>query len=384
MINTMKPTPLLLILASSLLLTACERATTRFVASETFGTTSDGREVQLYTLVNINGLRAEISNYGGTMVRLLVPDRDGALDDILLGFDNLADYQERSPYFGCLIGRFGNRIAGGRFELDGETYQLAANNDPGGIPCHLHGGERGFDKVVWEAEPVYRDDASGLRLSRLSPDGEEGYPGNLSVTVHYWLTDDDTLRIEYMATTDRPTPVNLTQHNYYNLRGEGDGDINGHELMIHARRFTPVDAGLIPTGELRPVFNTPFNFTTPHAIGHRVDQDDEQLRFGLGYDHNWVLDSQDGSLAKAAMVFEPTTGRIMEVWTTEPGLQFYGGNFLDGTLTGKSGKPYPHRSGFCLETQHYPDSPNQPGFPSTILRPGETYQSVTEYRFRTD
>ncbi len=372
------------LLAGALALTACQPAMEREITSEPFGTTKDGEEVRLYTLVNANGLHAEIMNYGGTMVRLLVPDRGGELDDILLGFDNFADFEEKSPYFGCLIGRYGNRIAHGRFELDGETYQLATNDEPGGIPAHLHGGERGFDKVMWDATPVYRDDARGLRLTYRSPDGEEGYPGTLDVTVHYWLTDDDALRIEYEATTDKATPVNLTQHNYYNLRGEGNGDINGHEIMIHARRFTPVNEGLIPTGELKPVFDTPFNLTTPVAIAHRVNRDDEQLRFGQGFDHNWVLDDQTGELAKAAFVYEPTTGRIMEVWTTEPGLQFYGGNFLDGTLVGKRGVAYEHRSGFCLEAQHYPDSPNQPDFPNTILRPGEVYAQVTEYRFMTD
>ena len=346
-----------------------------------FGRTPDGQEVELYTLENRHGLRADISTYGGILVRLLTPDRQGRLADVVLGYNRLEDYIKDSPYFGAIIGRYGNRIAHGKFTLDGRTHELAKNNQPGGIPCQLHGGKRGFDKVVWKAAPFMAPDGPGLKLSYLSKNGEEGYPGNLAVEVTYVLTEDDALRIEYHATTDQATPVNLTNHSYFNLRGEGSGDILDHQLRIYADRYTPVNAGLIPTGELAPVAGTPFDFIQPHAIGERVGASHEQLTFGLGYDHNWVLRNQDGKLALAATVFEPTSGRQMEVWTVEPGLQFYCGNFLNGKNTGKSGKPYPYRSGFCLETQHFPDSPNQPQFPNTILKPGETYRSTTVYRF---
>ena len=351
------------------------------VTQAPFGTLPDGRPATLYTLVNARGLRADITDYGAIIVRLVVPDRAGRPGDIVLGFNRVEDYAKGSPYFGAIVGRYGNRIAGGRFTLDGQTFALATNNTPGGIPCHLHGGNVGFDKVLWQAEPLLRDNVPGLKLEYLSRDGEEGYPGNLRVTVHYWLLNDNSLRIEYAAVTDKPTPVNLTQHSYFNLAGEGSGDINGHVLTIHARRMTPVNAGLIPTGEIVAVDGTPFDFTTPHAIGGRLGSDHEQLRFGGGYDHNWVLDRQDGKLALAAEVFEPQSGRTLEVWTEEPDVQFYGGNFLDGSAVGKSNRPYGHRSGFCLETQHYPDSPNQPAFPPTILRPGETYRTTTIYKF---
>lgn len=348
-----------------------------------FGKTPDGQDVSLYSLKNRHGLVAEISTYGGILVRLLVPDRHGKMGDVVLGYGTVEEYIKDSPYFGAIIGRYGNRIAHGQFKLGGRTYELAKNNFPGGIPCHLHGGKRGFDKVVWKAEPFQARDGAGLALSYVSRDGEEGYPGNLTVKVTYVLTDDDGLRIDYLATTDQSTPVNLTNHSYFNLRGEGNGDILGHELTIRAERYTPVNAGLIPTGELEPVAGTPFDFLQPHAIGERVGASHEQLTFGLGYDHNWVLQNQGGKRALAATVFEPTSGRQMEVWTTEPGLQFYCGNFLDGKTIGKNGKPYAYRNGFCLETQHYPDSPNQPAFPSTILKPGETYRSTTVYRFST-
>jgi aldose 1-epimerase len=348
---------------------------------EPYGKTKEGEDVTIYTLGNAAGMRARILDYGGTVVSLEVPDREGKLADVVLGFSKLEDYLARSPYFGCIVGRYGNRIAAGRFTLDGREYKLATNNEPGGMPCALHGGLKGFDKVVWKAERVSKPEAEGLKLRYVSKDGEEGYPGNLDVTVTYWVTADNALMIFYSAATDKKTPVNLTHHGYFNLKGEGNGDILGHELRLLAANFTPVNKGLIPTGEIRPVQGTPFDFTAPHAIGERIGADDEQLRFGGGYDHNWVLDAQEGGLALAATVYEPGSGRVMEVSTTEPGIQFYCGNFLDGTLTGKSGKPYPHRSGFCLETQHYPDSPNQPGFPSTILEPGKTYRSQTVYRF---
>lgn len=351
------------------------------ITMKSFGQTENGTETFLYTLTNANGLKADITNYGGTVVRLIVPDRDGNMNDVVLGYNTLAEYLLETPYFGSIIGRVGNRIANGRFELNGKTYDLVTNNFPADMPCHLHGGTVGYDKVVWEAEPFIEDNTPGLKLHYLSRDGEEGYPGNLDVTVWYRLTNDNSLKIDYLATTDAATPVNLTNHSYFNLRGEGNGDILSHVMTLDAAHYTPVNAGLIPTGEIGPVEGTPFDFTTPHPIGERIDADYEQIKFGGGYDHNWVLDNQDGELALAATAFEPDTGRVMEVWTTEPGVQFYCGNFLDGSLIGKSGRPYPRRSGFCLETQHYPDSVNQPNFPSTILNPGEKYQSTTLFRF---
>jgi aldose 1-epimerase len=341
----------------------------------------DSVDVFLYSLENRNGVRVEITNYGGTIVRWLVPDRNGKLEDITLGFNTIGDYLQKSPYFGCLIGRYGNRIANGQFQLDGVTYTLAKNNDPGGMPCSLHGGIKGFDKKVWDAKIIKDETGKGLELHTLSKDGEEGYPGNLDVTVTYHLTQDNKLIIDYKATTDKATPVNLTNHTYFNLKGEGNGDILDHVLMIKASSMTPVNAGLIPTGEIAPVEGTPFDFREPHPIGERIAQDDQQLKFGLGYDHNWVLDNQSGDMALAATVYEPESGRFMEVFTSEPGLQFYCGNFLDGTLVGKSGKNYVHRGGLCLETQHYPDSPNQPHFPDTVLRPNEVYLTRTVYQF---
>lgn len=352
-----------------------------------FGTLPDGREAAVYTLRHPSGFAAEISNFGGAVTRLFAPDREGRLADIVLGFDNVTDYAERSPFFGALIGRVGNRTAGGRFHLDGRDYVLANNNFPAGEPCHLHGGNLGFDKVLWDAAPLEINGAPALRLGYTSPDGEEGYPGNLSVEVTYILGADQSLRIDYLATTDAPTPVNLTNHSYFNLRGEGNGTILDHEIQIHADHLTPVTRGLIPTGELTPIAGTPFDFNTARRIGDRIDDDDTQLKFGGGYDHNYVLrrDPSAGAepLQLAATVYEPESGRVMDVLTTEPGMQFYSGNFLDGSLTGKSGQPYPFRSGLCLETQHFPDSPNQPQFPSIILRPGETYRSTTVYRFST-
>jgi aldose 1-epimerase len=316
--------------------------------------------------------------YGGIILSLRVPDPGGALSDIVLGYDSLGGYLESSPYFGAIIGRYGNRIAKGRFTLDGRPYSLALNNGPNA----LHGGKKGFDKVVWRAEPFQKPEGVGVVFSYTSPDGEEGYAGKLDATVTYTLSDDNALAFEYHAVTDEPTPVNLTQHTYFNLAGDGSGDILGHELMLKASRFTPVDATLIPTGELRSVTGTPFDFTTPHAIGERIGAADEQIKFGGGYDHNFVLDREPSdSLQLAARVIEPRTGRVMEVSTTEPGLQFYSGNFLDGSITGKGGHVYKQRTGFCLETQHYPDSPNKPEFPSTILKPGQEYRSRTVYAF---
>ena len=351
------------------------------VKRQSFGHLPDGREAQLFTLRHANGFQADISDYGGTVVRLLAPDRTGKLADVVLGFNSVEPYPKQSPYFGALIGRVGNRIANGKFTLDGETYTLAKNNTPGGIGCTLHGGSIGFDKVIWDAEPTTREGQPALRLRYISKDGEEGFPGTLTVEVLYSLTADNGLRIDYIATTDKATPVNLTNHSYFNLAGEGSGTILDHVLMANAKHYTPVDKGLIPTGEIAPVAGTPFDFTTPHAIGERVDADHEQLRHGGGYDHNFVLDSQDGSLAPAGYIYEPKSGRKMEIFTTEPGLQFYCGNFLDGTIKGKNGGTYVHRGAMALETQHYPDSINQPRFPETVLRPGQTYRSTTIYRF---
>ncbi|WP_404424281.1 aldose epimerase family protein [Nibricoccus sp. IMCC34717] len=366
----------------ALLLSSFVSATSASVPkSVPFGKLADGRPVTLYILEQPGKIRAEIMDFGGTVVRLFVPDRSGKMADVALGFPEAALYPAKSPYFGALIGRVGNRIAHGKFTLEGHTYSLATNNSPGDIPCALHGGKVGFDKVFWKAEPTTRDGLPALRLTYRSADGEEGYPGNLDVTVVYSLTNDNGLRIDYSATTDKPTPVNLTNHSYFNLKGEGEGDILGHELQFNASRYTPVDKGLIPTGELASVAGTPFDFRTPQPVGARVDADNEQLRFGGGYDHNFVLDRQGSGLELVATIHEPTTGRVMEILTTEPGLQFYCGNFLDGTLHGKSGKPYPHRSALVLETQHFPDSPNQPAFPSITLRPGKTYETSTVYRF---
>lgn len=341
-----------------------------------FGTAPDGQAVRLYTLRNTQGMTARIMTYGAIVVSLTAPDKDGNYDDIVLGYDNLADYVKNSPYFGAIVGRYGNRIAKGKFTLDGTTYTLATNDGDN----HLHGGVKGFDKVVWEDEPVDRSDAVGVKLSYLSKDGEEGYPGNLKVNVTYLLTNKNELRIEYEATTDKATPVNITHHGYFNLTA-CRRNILGHELMLNADEFTPVDAGLIPTGELWPVEGTPMDFRKLTPIGARIDDDYEQLKLAGGYDHNWVLNKKGKQMTLAAEVYEPTTGRDMTVWTTEPGIQFYSGNFLDGTITGKGGIVYKHRYGMCLETQHYPDSPNKPDFPSTILRPGRKYETTTIYRF---
>jgi aldose 1-epimerase len=336
-----------------------------------------GVDVELYTLTNAHNLQIRITNYGGIVTQLFVPDREGDLSDVVLGYDSLSAYLADSPYFGAIVGRYGNRIARGRFVLDEVEYSLATNNGDN----HLHGGLKGFDKVAWEAEPYSGEGETGLRLTYVSEDGEEGYPGRLSATVTYVLTDENELRIEYLAETDKPTVVNLTHHSYFNLAGHDSGDILGHELALTASRFAPVDQGLIPTGELRHVAGTPMDFRESIAIGSRIEETEEQLEFAGGYDHNFVLDDHDGSLRIAARVYEPTSGRVMEVYTTEPGIQFYSGNFLGGSNVGKGGTPYEHRGGFCLETQHFPDSPNQPHFPSTVLRPGELYESTTIYKF---
>lgn len=348
-----------------------------------FGTLSDGRPAHLYSLTNGNGFRVDVTDFGASIVRILAPDRDGRLDDVVLGFADVADYEARSPYFGCLVGRVGNRIANGRFTLDGATYTLATNNAPGGVPCHLHGGARGFDKALWRARRADRSGDTVLVVTHTSPEGDEGYPGELTAEVTYTVTPRNELRIDYCTTTTRATPVNLTSHAYFHLGGEGRGTILDHELQIAAERFTAVDRGLIPTGELRPVAGTPFDFRTAQRIGARIDADDEQLRFGAGYDHNFVLADAPRELAFAARLHDPATGRRLEIWSTEPGLQFYSGNFLDGALVGKRGAPYPRRSGLCLETQHFPDAVNQPGFATTILRPGDVLRSTTVHRFDT-
>ena len=339
------------------------------VQKNPFGRTPDGTAVEIYTLTNDKGLKARVMTYGATLVSLEVPDRKGKSGDIVLGHDALEGYIKNNPYFGSIVGRYGNRIAKGRFVLDGITYELATNNGEN----HLHGGIKGYDKIVWKAEPVRGDGDVGVKFSYLSKDGEEGYPGNLNITVVYTLTNDNELKISYEATTDKATPVNLTHHSYFNLAGEGD--VLAHELTINADAYTPVDAGLIPTGEIRPVKDSPFDFTTPHTMGERI-----ALVEG-GYDHNFVLRSGGGMMDLAARVVEPKSGRVMEISTTEPGLQFYSGNFLDGTITGKGGKAYLKHYGFCLETQHFPDSPNKPNFPSTILRPGAVYKSLTIHKF---
>jgi len=343
-----------------------------------FGTTGDARRVDLYTLINANGLEARIMPYGGVVVSLSVPDRDGNLGDVVLGYDNLDGYFRRGAYFGALIGRYGNRIANGRFSLDGREYKLAQNNGQN----HLHGGLKGFDKVLWNAEEHQVDDGPALKLTYLSQDGEEGYPGNLSVEVVYTMTDQDELRIEYRATTDKATVVNLTNHSFFDLTGSVGGGTNlAHEIMINADRFTPVATGLIPTRELRSVKGTSLDFLGPTAISARIDQQDEQLALAGGYDHNFVLNKGDSELSFAAKVNESGTGRVMEVYSTEPGMQFYSGNFLDGSIKGKGGQACDRRSAFCLETQHFPDSPNKPDFPSTTLRPGDQYNSTTIYKF---
>ena len=343
-----------------------------------FDTIIDGKKVALYTLKNAKGMAMQVTNYGARVVSLWAPDRAGKMSDVVLGYKDIHSYVNNpgERFLGAAIGRYGNRIANGKFTLDGKEYQLAAYNNG---QC-LHGGLKSFDRVVWNVDSVM---PNKICFSYLSPDGEENFPGNLNVKMTYELTDNDDFEINYTATTDKATPVNLTNHTFFNLKGEGNGDILAHELTIRASHFTPVDSLLIPTGELKETLGTPFDFQKPRQIGSRIDMDDPQLRNGQGYDHNWVLDRHtDKNLEWAATVFEPVTGRQLEVWTTEPGLQFYSGNFFDGAATGKSGQPYDYRCGIALETQHFPDSPNHPDFPNTILKPGETYQQTCVYKFR--
>jgi aldose 1-epimerase len=347
------------------------------IHSEPWGTTKDGQEVTLYTLQNRNGMQAKIINYGGIVVSLTAPDKNGQFADVVLGFDKLADYEAKNPFFGCITGRYANRIANGRFTLDGKEYTLAVNNGPNA----LHGGKVGFDKRVWRAETIRRRNGVGLDLYYTSADGEEGYPGKLDCRVTYLLANDNALEIEYAATTDKPTVVNLTNHSYFNLAGEGSGSILDHTLTIHADEFTPTDDTLIPTGEKRSVEGTPLDFRKPHRIGERIEEDFEPLKQGLGYDHNYVLSGGPG-LRTAARAKDPMSGRVLEVLTTEPGVQLYTGNHLK--VAGKGGHYYASRHGFCLETQHFPDSPNQPQFPSVVLRPGGTYRHTCVFKFSAE
>jgi aldose 1-epimerase len=346
-----------------------------------FGKTPDGTAVDLYTLTNKNGIELGVMTYGAIVTKVKTPDRKGQFADVVLGFDTFDGYLTKNPYFGAVVGRYGNRIAKGHFKLDGKDYTLAINNGPNS----LHGGLKGFDKVVWTGRDASSGSTPAVELTYLSKDGEEGYPGNLTVKVKYTLTDANEVGIDYSATTDKTTVTNITNHTYFNLSGAGNGDILSDLLMLNASRFTPVDAGLIPTGELKPVANTPFDFTKPTVIGARIDQPgDQQLKIAGGYDHNWVIDNPTpGELAIAAVVTDPSSGRVLEVSTTQPGVQFYTGNFLDGTNTGKGGKVYGKRAALCLETQHFPDSPNHPKFPTTTLKPGETMTSRTVWKFST-
>jgi aldose 1-epimerase len=345
------------------------------VTSAPFGKMPDGTAVSIYTLTNTRGMEARIMNYGGIVVTLKAPDKAGKYGDVVLGYEKLEDYIKASPYFGCLVGRYGNRIAKGKFTLDGTEYHLATNN----IGNHLHGGIKGFDKVVWTAKPAESKEGAALELKYVSRDGEEGYPGTLSITALYTVTEKNELKLEFTATTDKPTVCNLTHHSYFNLAGKGD--ILGHKVVIKSSHFTPVDETLIPTGELKPVEGTPFDFRQATAIAARINAKDEQLKFGLGYDHNWAIDKPAGKLALMAEVREAASGRLMQVLSTEPGLQFYSGNFLDGSNVGKGGVAYQYRTGFCMEPQHYPDSPNKPQFPSVVLRPGQVYHNTIIYRF---
>jgi aldose 1-epimerase len=353
---------------------AMSRAT---VTRAPFGKLPDGTAVEAFTLTNANGMEVRAITYGAIITHLKAKDRAGKLDDIVLGYDDLAGYVKQNPYFGAIVGRYGNRIAKGQFTIDGKTYTLAKNNGPN----HLHGGIKGFDKVVWKGEPFEKGGDVGVVFTHVSPDGDEGYPGTLTARVTYTLTPKDELRVDYLASSDKATHVNLTQHTYFNLAGPGTRDILDHRLRIDADRYTPVDETLIPTGELAQIAGTPFDFRQPHAIGERINADHVQLKHGKGYDHNFVLNRKAAGLAEVIEVSEPTTGRTLRIATTEPGVQFYSGNFLDGTIKGKGGRVYQQRYGFCLETQHYPDSPNKPNFPTTLVRPRQDYRTTTVFTF---
>lgn len=369
-----------LAMAMSACLGAAEENAPAGVKEEVFGTMPDGREVKIYTLTNKNGLKARVTEYGAILVSMEVPDKNGKTADITHGYDTLAGWLGNESYFGATVGRFGNRIKDGKFTLDGKSYTLATNNDPGGIPCHLHGGVKGFDKVLWSGTAAGNN---AVELSYVSKNGEEGYPGELKVKVTYTLTDANELKWEAGATTDAPTIVNIVHHSYWNLSGNPAASINGHELMLAAPHYLPTDAGLIPTGEIAPVAGTPMDFTKPAAIGKRVNDDFEALKFGGGYDHCWVLEKGEG-VRLAARLKDPESGRVMEISTDQPAIQFYGGNFLDGTVTGKGGVKYQHRTALCLETEGFPDAPNKPSFPSCVLRPGETYRHVMIHRFSAE
>ncbi len=342
-----------------------------------YGTTPEGESVDKYTLKNQKGMEVDVITYGGIITSLKVPNKDNVYEDVVLGYDSLAQYINKNPYFGAIIGRYGNRIAKGKFSLDGKEYQLATNDGPN----HLHGGIKGFDKVVWTAVAIKGDSTASLKLSYLSKDLEEGYPGNLKTIVTYTLTNDNVLEVLYEATTDKKTIVNLTQHSYFNLSADFSKTILDHEITINADTYIPVDATLIPTGELADVTSTPFDFRAAKTIGKDIEAKDDQLKKGLGYDHCWVLNNENEGFKLAASAYHPESGRLLEIYTDEPGIQFYSGNFLDGTLPSKTGGTYPHRSGFCLETQHFPDSPNQKDFPSTVLNPGEKYTAKTSFKF---
>jgi len=348
--------------------------------SEPFGKAPDGTPVQLFTITNKNGVTVQITNYGGIITTLNVPDKDGNFEDVVLGYYTLDKYIEKSPHFGCLVGRFGNRIANGTFTLDGVEYHLFINNGPNS----LHGGKIGFDKKVWIPEMVEMGDGAGLKLTYLSPDGEENYPGNLNVEAMYVLNDKDELILTFKATTDKKTVLNLTHHSYFNLKGHGNGDILDHKIQFNSTQIVAIDSTSIPLGPLMEVANTPFDFRMAKTIGRDINADHEQIKNGGGYDHAFVVDGYNEELRLSCTVYEPLSGRKMEVWTTEPSVQFYTGNFLDGSITGKDGKVYQKRYGFCLETQHYPDSPNHPEYPTTVLEPGDVYQQTTIYKFLTD
>jgi aldose 1-epimerase len=371
---------LILILFVSGLLCGHLSAEANHMKKELFGTTSDGRPVDLYTLSNSAGTEMRVTNYGGIIVSLRVADRNGKMADVVLGHDELKGYFDNSPYLGAIIGRYANRIAGGKFKLDGVEYKLATNNGPNS----LHGGLKGFNQALWDASTSFGDKGESIAFSYTSKDGDEGYPGNLQIKVSYTLTNQNEVIVDYMATSDKATPVNLTQHTYFNLQGEGAGNILAHEITLHADRFTPVDKNLIPTGQILSVKGTPLDLTSPTAMGAHMDATFEQIALARGYDHNFVISRKNDSLELAARVREPVSGRVLEVYTTEPGIQFYTGNFLDGSVKGKQGHMYQQRSGFCLETQHFPDSPNHPNFPSTILRPGATFHSTTIFKFLVD
>ncbi len=384
----MKPLTLTFTLGLSLFMTACnneassDEATLERLSEAEYGKIVDDRSAKIFTLRNKSGMLAKVTEYGAILVSLETPDRDGKLADITHGYDTLEGWLTNTSYFGSSVGRFGNRIADGKFTLDGKEYTLARNNDPGGIECHLHGGLKGFDKVLWSGKSFEKDGASGVTFSYLSKDGEEGYPGNLSVEVTYTLNDDNELIWEAKATTDAPTILNIVHHSYWNLSGDPSTKINDHQLTLFADHYLETDAGLIPTGVLAAVAGTPMDFTGGNVIGDRVDADFEALTLGGGYDHAWILSGEkDGDLVKAAKVHDPKSGRTMEISTNQPAVQFYGGNFLDGTAMGKGGEAYQHRTAFCLETENYPDAPNKPEFPSSVLRPGETYHHKMVHTF---